>query len=464
MASKKDQLQAYQFMLQRVVSALALQETDPEHPPYRRPLLAAVGSLAIAVVALAAVWVFGLVVPGGSRPFTSTEVVAVEKETGARHVLIDGQLHPVANYSSAVLALDRPAAVRSVSRRSLLGLPRGPRIGIPDAPDTLPEPGQLLTGGWTLCTQPGVDDVGARTVGSVLLVGRQPAAGTPLDARALLVRSAEVRYVVVQGHRHEVRARADLALDLGRESEVPVAPAWLDSLPRGEPIAPIPVTGAGRDSTAVPGLPLRVGQLVEVDDPAAGEVPEQPRYLVQPRQLQPVTPLQARLQQVAGGAGDPVPVTREEIADATLTVPQPPADGEAPRSRPDFAAVDDPQAPVCAVFDPGSFVPRVVVGAALDADRAAPAGAAGDPRVVVPAGRGALVEVVAAPDQPAGQGTVALVTDQGRLFPLADPEHVRQVLGYDGVAPVRVAAPLADRVPRGPALDPAAARRPLPGG
>jgi hypothetical protein len=84
--------------------------------------------------------------------------------------------------------------------------------------------------------------------------------------------------------------------------------------------------------------------------------------------------------------------------------------------------------------------------------------------VVVPAGRGALVEVMAAPDQPSGQGTVALVTDQGRLFPLADPEHVRQVLGYDGVAPVRVAAPLADRVPRGPALDPAAARRPLPGG
>ncbi len=465
MASKKDQLQAYQFMLQRVVSALALQETDPEHPPYRRPLLAAVGSLAIAGVALLAVWVFGLIVPGGNRPFTSTEVVAVEKETGARHVLIDGQLHPVANYSSAVLALDRPAAVRSVSRRSLLGLPRGPRIGIPDAPDTLPEPAQLLTGGWTICTQPGVDDTGARTVGSVLLVGRQPTAGTPLDARALLVRSAGVRYVVFSGHRHEVGPRVDLALDLGREAEVPVAPAWLDSLPRGEPIGPIPVAGAGRESTAVPGLALRVGQLVEVDDSSAGEVPERPRYLVQPRQLQPVTPLQARLQQVAGGAGSPVPVTREEIADATFTAPQPPAAGEAPRSRPEFAAADDPQAPTCAVFDPGGFVPRVVVGAGLEAaDRPSPAGAAGDPRVVVPAGRGALVEVVAAPDQPAGQGTVALVTDQGRLFPLSDPEHVRQVLGYDGVAPARVAAPLAARVPRGPALDPAAARLPVPGG
>ena len=72
--------------------------------------------------------------------------------------------------------------------------------------------------------------------------------------------------------------------------------------------------------------------------------------------------------------------------------------------------------------------------------------------------------MVSAPDQPAGQGTVALVTDDGRLYPLSAPEHVRQVLGYDAVVPVRVAAPLAARVPRGPALDPAAARRPITDG
>lgn len=466
MASKKDQLQSYQFMLQRVTSALALQETDPEQPPYRRPLLAAFGGLALAVVALLAVWVFGLVVPGGSRPFTSTDVVAMEKETGARHVLIDGQLYPVANYSSALLALDRPAAVRAVSRKSLLGIPRGPRIGIPAAPDALPAADQLLSAGWTMCSQPAVDEAGTRTAESVLLVGRAPAAGTTLAGQALLVRSAGQRYLLAQGHRHEVRPQVDLALDLGREPEVPVAAAWLDSLPRGDALAPIPVAGAGASSTAVPGLGLRVGQLLEVDDGSGGsggEVAERPHYLVQPRQLQPVTPLQAQLQRVAGGAGEPLPVTSADIARATLTVPRPPAAGDLPRSRPDFAPVDDPAAPVCAVFDAGGFVPRLVVGAVL-ADAAAPAGPAGDPRVVVPAGRGALVEVVSAPDQPPGQGTIALVTDSGRLYPLADPEHVRQVLGYDGVVPVRVAAPLAARVPRGPALDPAAARQPLPGG
>jgi hypothetical protein len=33
MASKRDQLHAYQFLVQRVISALVTRETDPEQPP-----------------------------------------------------------------------------------------------------------------------------------------------------------------------------------------------------------------------------------------------------------------------------------------------------------------------------------------------------------------------------------------------------------------------------------------------
>lgn len=455
MASKKDQLQAYQFLVQRVVSALAVQETDPEHPPYRRPTIAAIGGVAIVVVALLVVWVFGLVVPGGGRQFSDAEVVAVEKETGARHVLIDGKLHQVANFTSALLALDKPAAVKSVSRRSLEGVPRGPRIGIQEAPDALPGTKQLLTGGWSSCSRPGLADTGARTDESLLLVGHSPTGGTALDGRALLVRSGDTRYVVAQGYRHEVGSKADLALDLGRESEVVVSPRWLDTLPRGRPLAPIAVAGVGGASTVLPQVGLRVGELVERDDGSANGAEGQ-LYLVLPRQLQPLTALEAQLQRVADGAGLPVPVNGEEIARTDQTGVAVRADGDLPRARPQFAAVDDPRAPVCASFDPGSFVPRLVVGPALDA-------AAAQNGVVVPPGKGALVEVVAAPDQPPGQGTVALVTDDGRLYPLATPDHVKQVLGYDAVNPVRVAQSLAARLVPGPSLDPAAARLPATG-
>jgi hypothetical protein len=81
-ASKRDQLQAHQFLVQRVTSALVRRETDPEQPPFRRPSGAAVGSLALAVVALAVVGVYGLIVPGGSKAWRDDDAVIVEKETG----------------------------------------------------------------------------------------------------------------------------------------------------------------------------------------------------------------------------------------------------------------------------------------------------------------------------------------------------------------------------------------------
>src|SRR5262245_18229718 len=130
MGTNKDQAQAHQYMLQRVVSALTVHETDPEDPPFRRRISAAYGGLVIGALVLAGFWVFGLLVPGGDR-FTATDVIAVEEETGARYVLLHGKLHPVLNYTSALLALDKHAEVRMVSHATLSGLPVGTPIGIP---------------------------------------------------------------------------------------------------------------------------------------------------------------------------------------------------------------------------------------------------------------------------------------------------------------------------------------------
>jgi Type VII secretion system ESX-1, transport TM domain B len=77
--------------------------------------------------------------------------------------------------------------------------------------------------------------------------------------------------------------------------------------------------------------------------------------------------------------------------------------------------------------------------------------------VVVPPGRGALVEAVASPT--ATGGALSLVTDVGRRYPLPDAQ-VGGVLGYAGVTPVRVPAGLVAMLPVGAVLDPAAARQP----
>lgn len=459
--NNKNQLQAHQFMLQRVISALTTGETDPEQPPLRRPTMAAIGAIVLAVLSLAGVWVYGLLVPGGDR-FTATDVIAVEQETGARYVLTGGQLHPVLNYTSALLALDQHASVRMVAQSTLAGIPVGVPIGIPGAPDSLPGSGQLLTGGWSACSQSTMDGQGQSVT---VLVGHQPDQATALGAQALLVRSGNQLYVIYQGFRHEVTAGVDIAMGLRTDAIATVSGTWLDMIPVGKPLAPAQVAGAGQPSTAVPGQSLVAGQVIEVGTPSADPFQNQ-YYLVLDKALQQIGPLQASIQQVVGPhPGPPVILAGSAVLGAAQTAPQTPADGDPPWTAPHFAALDDPQSPVCATFQPSNAVPQVAVDAGLSAaDRAAQPASGTAVGVSVPSGKAALIELMDSPQEQPGQGTVALVTDQGKLYPVDDPQHELSVLGLDGAPPVRITAVLADSVPEGPSLSAAAARLPADGG
>ncbi|TDQ04928.1 type VII secretion protein EccB [Labedaea rhizosphaerae] len=471
MGTNKDQLQAHQFMLQRVISALAVQETDPEQPPFRRPTMAAIAGIVIGILSCGAVWVFGLLVPGGNK-FTATDVIAVEEETGARFVLMDGRLHPVMNYTSALLALDKHADVRMVSHATLAGIPAGVPIGIPDAPDSLPGKDQLLSGGWSVCSQPATDTQGQRTQQTVLLVGHTPDHSSALNGRGALVTAAGREYLLYQGFKHEITGNVTVALGLADKSATDVASRWLDTVPSGARVDPIAVTDAGTASTAVPGKSLVAGQLIEVNDaPDNGldDITQPQFYLVLSDQLMSVSPLQAAVQHVLDPRANPyVPMSNRELAGAVRTPPEPSKKGGLPRSVPPVAQLDEPDAAVCALFQPGEDTPQILVSASLSAaDRGSatvPPSPDGIVRVAVPAGKAALVEVMTSPTQEPGQGTIALVNDQGKLHPLLDPQHVQQVLGYDGVVPVRITEVLTGRVPAASPLGPDAARVPATGG
>jgi len=112
MASRSDQLHSQQFTLQRVVGALAMRDADPAVSPLRRIGGSLVASVLIAALAVAAVGVYGVLRPGGSTSWQTGNAVIVEEETGARFVYRDGVLHPVLNYSSAVLVLGQPSPPR----------------------------------------------------------------------------------------------------------------------------------------------------------------------------------------------------------------------------------------------------------------------------------------------------------------------------------------------------------------
>lgn len=76
--------------------------------------------------------------------------------------------------------------------------------------------------------------------------------------------------------------------------------------------------------------------------------------------------------------------------------------------------------------------------------------------MIVPSGRGALVLAVGTPE--ATTGTLLLVTEPGRAFPV-NPD-VAANLGYEEGAAVKMLTSVIGRIPVGPALDPAAAGLP----
>jgi hypothetical protein len=78
--------------------------------------------------------------------------------------------------------------------------------------------------------------------------------------------------------------------------------------------------------------------------------------------------------------------------------------------------------------------------------------------VHVPRGKGALVVAAASPDAPASTGTVSIVTDTGRRYPIAGRDLLGK-LGYGGSRLQQVPAQLVALLPQGPALDAASARQ-----
>lgn len=470
MSSRRDQLQAYQFQVQRAVSALVTRETDPEQPPFRRSTSALVAGIVLAVVALVGVGVYGVIVPGGNNTWRTQSSVIVEKETGTRYVYLDGRLHPVTNYVSALLVLGQHSPTLSVSHNSLVGVPRGPLIGIPDAPDALPGPDRLLAGSWSLCSAPATDVSGSPIEQSVLLAGATPSGGSGLGDRALLVRLASTgdRYLIWHGFRHHIDDYGSVGTGLALTNQpwATVGQAWLDVLPDGAPLSPIAVGQTGTLSTAVPGRSdIRVGMLLVVRTQDGG----QQYYLAGPDSLAPITEAQYDIQRAypstmaAYPSGTPTAVALDpSLAAAARRIDAPAtAADSAPNARPAIAGVSDTATTVCATVAPGGSVPQLIVGPTLPpTDPLAVTGgrsAAGTPladRVYVPAGWAALVDAMPSPQAPSG--TLAVVTDEGRCYPLASPD-VLKILGYDAAQPVRMPAGMVARLPQGPSLDPTAA-------
>lgn len=461
MPSRQDQLHSYQFAVQRVVAALVMRETDPAQSPFRRAAGATLASVLVALITLGAVAVYGVLVGGGSQRWRTAKVVLVEADSGTRFVFQDGKLHPVLNFASGALIVGNATKPTRVSRKSIRGVPRGSTLGIANAPDTLPDRRSMLGHPWTVCSAavPG----GGSGPQSTLMVGADPAGGNPLGERGVLVRDTRGgAHLVWQQRRHLIRDEGRVLRALGWAGQAPtrVATALLNSLPAGADLGLIRITGRGEAFRHLP--KIRVGEVIVVKGQTGGD-----QFVVALRNgLAPITAVQVALL-----LNDPETVERVGQRAATpllpgdiIDVPQladlVPDEGAPPATTPTLAPADT--GALCAVARDDAGVAEVRVGARVpdvaDASRTStstPDGAVLADYILVPPGRGALVEAV--PAAGVQGGTMSLVTDLGRRYavPTAD---VLASIGLAAVKPARLPANVVALLPGGPALDPQAAR------
>ncbi|GAA0562790.1 type VII secretion protein EccB [Paractinoplanes ferrugineus] len=462
MPSRQDQLHSYQYSLQRVVAALVTHDPDPSKSPLRRAGTTALVSLLIASLAVLGATIYGVLTGHSNVEPTDTSVVFQEKGSGARFVYLesDAKLHPVLNFTSGLLlaSSDEPQ-LKSIAADRLAKVPLGPPLGIPDAPDSLPLPGSLITERWSICTDNKGEQGEAR---STLLIGDKLKDGTVAQNgnEALLVQDKFETDLVYANRRFVIPDERLLATTraFGWASQDPwqVSTAWLNAIPRGGDLVAPAIRNVGDDS---PVGNLEVGQLV------TGQSKEVSIILSDGAAV--LTPLQTILMQVAG-RGSP-----RDIGGDYLTMPTSKTkfnDTRDPGALPATVPALHPGNPgVACMTLPTTTADNKPIGDGLRIDPTLPSSEAVDTAGAQPnrmladfwhltRGRGVVAEVTATPEAPAGTGTIIVVTDTGRAYPLAGRSLLKK-LGYDSdVAVQRVPSALISLLPPGPALDPARAR------
>ncbi|SNR47424.1 type VII secretion protein EccB [Actinoplanes regularis] len=453
MTSRRDQLQSYQFLNQRVISAFVMRETDPAQSPLRRGIGALFGGLMVAILIGAGFGIYGILTKVGTDQWKSDGSVVVERESGASFVYLGGRLNPALNFTSAKLAAGRAnPVVYRVAAKALAGTPRGVTIGIPNAPASLPAAGQRVGLPWSMCLVPGANPTGT------LLVGSTGPAGTDLGDKGLLVSTgADDIELVWHGRKHKFRnAQTTLPALYGAVDPTLVSTAWLNALPAGTDIAAVQVQNRGARSARVANFVN--GQVLAADF----GVGNKQFYLVLDNGLLPITALQRALLNASFPAEPTnVPVTVvNNPADAPQLKPAGNADAQPPATPPTLATVAAGTT-ACAVTRVAAKAPSITIGgAAAGLSSAVPtAGSVGGRALAdaigVPAGMFALVKVP-------GSGGYQLVTDLGVRHAVPDADALGR-LGYAATSATEVPTALVNTIPAGVTLDPAAAIKPAGG-
>jgi len=180
-ATRKDQLDAFNFARRRMVANLVVPTATGSDEGAPRPVKTFTTSIILSAIAVAAVAVIGVFKP--AAPSGWQNGLAVDESTGAAYIYTksNNQLHSVYNITSARLILGSTFAKYDVPDSTInnSGITIGSPVGILGAPEDVPSAAGMTLTQWSLCQNEKDPNNGAESGGSTYLqIGYTPSAQT----------------------------------------------------------------------------------------------------------------------------------------------------------------------------------------------------------------------------------------------------------------------------------------------
>ncbi|CUU56041.1 type VII secretion protein EccB [Parafrankia irregularis] len=444
MQSRRDQVDAQRYLLTRLSAALVRADPDTLDPLGRRDVRGLVGGTVLAAVVLGVVALWALISGSGSTEWRNPRTLIIEKGTGSRFLLLDGELRPVPNIASARLLTGGVVTPQVVPASRLKGTPRGTPIGIDGGPDLLPAAGALNRGVWRVCSGPGSGAGPAAVLDIGVAAAPQP--DRPGTREALLVSAGGSTHLIWRGQRLRLtRPWVADVLGFGDVRPTPVDPVWLALVPAGPELGPPAVDGRGSPGWAISGRPSRVGDLfTSVIDGGTTT-----RYMMLSGGLAVLTPVQFALARAEAGGTPPQELTPADLASGPRSMV--PAPWDALPAQPPVVRYLMPDQAVC--VESGGAAPRAPLDVVTAPTPPVP-GSVTDRGVAVRVAAGGGALVIAQPVPPGATGldavTGVFVDGSGTAYPLSG--RAMRALGYSAGQAVASPWQLLPLLPVGPRL------------
>ncbi|ORW12113.1 type VII secretion protein EccB [Mycobacterium kyorinense] len=432
MATTQLHLSGYRFLLRRIECALLGRDAPAQ------PMRALAAGALVAAIVVAAGAVMAVLRPQG---VLGNAPIVMGRQSGALYVRVGDTWHPVLNLASARLIAASTSNPQPVAESELSRVKHGPLMGIPGAPQFLPEPLGADETSWAVCDS---------DAGTMVIAGSRDASHEQ-GQTVLVTADSGATYLLYDGRRAVVDITEPAVVRALRlDNAVPhkVSHALLNAIPEAPPItAPrIPGGGPGR----LPGFPI--GSVLRIARADGDE-----HYVVLPGGVQRVGQVAADLVRLTDtrGARTIISVAPDVIRSAPTVTDLPVSTFPERASEP----LDVDRMPLCATWSPtpaGAAVsivagaPPIPAGqqpvALSQADGAGPAVDA----VAVPSGRSAYVRATGLSGDNPEAGARQLVTDTGVRFAVRDDDAAR-ALGLPQTA-IPAPWPVLATLPAGPEL------------